>query len=68
MEIFVSDTRYFVNTNTKNKLLANLAPILYLQSDCDTPIGRDNVVKQLMKHIDIDSYGACLHNKDFPSE
>ncbi|XP_049826114.1 alpha-(1,3)-fucosyltransferase B isoform X2 [Aethina tumida] len=64
----LTDAQYFVNTNTKNKLLADLAPILYLQSDCDTPIGRDNVVKQLMKHIDIDSYGACLHNKDFPSE
>lgn len=24
-------------------------------------------VKELMKYVNIDSYGTCLHNKDFPS-
>jgi len=27
-----------------------------------------NYVKELMKYIDVDSYGSCLHNRDFPSE
>ena len=25
-------------------------------------------VSELMRHIRVDSYGACLHNKDFPKE
>jgi len=42
-----------------------LAPIAYLQSHCDAPSDRDAYVKELMKYIDIDSYGSCLNNKQF---
>jgi len=40
----------------------NLAPVLYIQSDCDTASDRDRYVLELMKHIRIDSYGACVNN------
>ena len=45
-----------------------LAPILYLQSHCNVASDRDRFVRDLMKHIDIDSLGQCLHNKDIPKE
>lgn len=40
--------------------------VLYLQSDCGTPSDRDTYVAELMKHVQVDSYGKCLHNKDLP--
>ena len=40
--------------------------IMYLHSDCGTPSDRDTYVAELMKHIQVDSYGACLHNRDLP--
>lgn len=43
----------------------NLAPVLYIQSDCDTASDRDRYVIELMKHIRIDSYGACVNNAKF---
>ncbi|XP_049884482.1 alpha-(1,3)-fucosyltransferase 10-like [Pectinophora gossypiella] len=57
---------YFVNTSTKNSLLTELAPILFLQSDSFTSTQRDDYVDQLMKYIKVDSYGASLHNKELP--
>lgn len=59
-----------VDLNTKNRLLDSegIAPILYVQQDCDTPNDRDKYVSELMKYIKVDSYGACLKNKDFPKE
>ncbi|XP_053695473.1 alpha-(1,3)-fucosyltransferase 10 [Sabethes cyaneus] len=44
-----------------------LAPILYIQSRCDTLTGRELYVAELGKHIPIDSYGSCLNNKSFPN-
>ncbi|XP_073416147.1 alpha-(1,3)-fucosyltransferase 11 [Dendrobates tinctorius] len=44
------------------------APILYMQSHCDVPSDRDRYVKELMKHIQIDSYGQCLKNRQFSSK
>ncbi|KAM6104872.1 LOW QUALITY PROTEIN: GDP-fucose protein O-fucosyltransferase 4 [Pterocles gutturalis] len=43
------------------------APVLYLQSHCDVPSDRDRYVRELMKYIQVDSYGKCLHNRA-PSE
>ena len=43
-----------------------LSPILYIQSNCDNPMQRDQFVKTLGKHISIDSYGQCLQNKTAP--
>ncbi|XP_031369673.1 alpha-(1,3)-fucosyltransferase 10 isoform X2 [Apis dorsata] len=56
--------KYFVSTKQKTKLMyeKNLAPLLYIQSDCDTASNRDSYVAELMKYIHIDSYGTCLNN------
>ncbi|XP_045608866.2 alpha-(1,3)-fucosyltransferase 10 [Procambarus clarkii] len=58
----------FVVTSVKTQLMAeeDLAPVVYVQSDCDTPSERDAYVQQLSKYIKIDSYGSCLHNRDLP--
>ena len=62
------DSKYLVDVHEKNHYQTEeqLAPIIYLQSDCNTPSDRDLYIKELMKFIPIDSYGACLHNKDLP--
>lgn len=65
----LTSTREFVPTKEKNHLLGkeSLAPVVYVQSDCDTPAQRDKYVSELAKYIKIDSYGACLHNRDLPA-
>ncbi|XP_076638056.1 alpha-(1,3)-fucosyltransferase 10 [Colletes latitarsis] len=59
--------KYFVPTREKTKLMhtRNLAPLLYIQSDCDTASNRDIYVAELMKYIRVDSYGTCLNNAQF---
>jgi len=44
----------------------DLASVAYIQSGCNPPSDRDVYVQELMKHIRVDSYGKCLHNKDLP--
>ncbi|CAG2064684.1 unnamed protein product [Timema podura] len=61
-------TTYFMATDLKDKLLSELAPVVYVHSDCGTPSRRDEYVQELMKHIKVDSYGACLNNKKLPRE
>ncbi|KAM8848923.1 GDP-fucose protein O-fucosyltransferase 4 [Synchiropus picturatus] len=52
----------------KNQLRREgLAPVLYLQSHCDVPSDRDRYVRELMKHIQVDSYGKCLNNRPLPA-
>ncbi|XP_060619666.2 alpha-(1,3)-fucosyltransferase 10 [Anolis sagrei] len=58
--------RYVVSLPQKNSLRKTLAPLVYVQSDCDPPSDRDTYVKELMAHIEVDSYGDCLHNRDLP--
>lgn len=57
---------HLVSLEKKNKLRKTLAPVVYVQSDCDPPSDRDVYVWELMKYIQVDSYGQCLHNKDLP--
>nr|XP_006643533.1 PREDICTED: alpha-(1,3)-fucosyltransferase 11 [Lepisosteus oculatus]XP_015195477.1 PREDICTED: alpha-(1,3)-fucosyltransferase 11 [Lepisosteus oculatus] len=45
---------------------AGLAPVLYMQSHCDVPSDRDRYVRELMKYIEVDSYGKCLNNRQLP--
>ena len=64
-------TKHFVSTSEKNRLQRDephLAPIAYIQSDCITASFRDDYVRELMKHIRVDSYGRCLHNRDLPEK
>jgi hypothetical protein len=51
------------NMKRKNE---GFAALMYTQSHVSVPSFRDVYVKELMKYIEIDSYGACLHNKDLP--
>ncbi|KAK3863825.1 hypothetical protein Pcinc_030440 [Petrolisthes cinctipes] len=44
----------------------NLAPVVYVSSNCDTPSERDDYVRELSRYIRVDSYGECLHNRDLP--
>ncbi|KAJ6661773.1 hypothetical protein lerEdw1_013295 [Lerista edwardsae] len=44
-----------------------LAPVLYMQSHCDVPSDRDRYVQELMKYIQVDSYGGCLNNQELPN-
>ena len=63
----ITDPTYLVSLETKNRLVEEgLAPVAYVQSSCDTPSMRDDWVKELMKHIQVDSYGSCLNNKPLP--
>jgi len=39
---------------------------VWIQTNCKTLNQRELYVTELMKYIAVDSYGACLHNKDFP--
>ena len=50
----------------EEKSKGDLGLVMYLHSDCGTPSDRDSYVNELMKYVKVDSYGKCLHNKDFP--
>ena len=39
---------------------------MYVQSSCEAPSDRDSFVAELMKFIDVDSYGQCLRNENLP--
>ncbi|CAH2321872.1 alpha-(1,3)-fucosyltransferase 11 [Pelobates cultripes] len=53
----------------KNRWRENgYAPVLYMQSHCDVPSDRDRYVEELMKYLQIDSYGQCLNNRQFPNK
>ncbi|XP_063067381.1 alpha-(1,3)-fucosyltransferase 10 isoform X2 [Engraulis encrasicolus] len=61
---------HLVPLSKKNRLRGGeegLAPVAYVQSDCDPPSDRDVYVAELMRHIPVDSYGRCLHNRDLPA-
>lgn len=64
----LSDMTYFRSTKEKNQLIhdGGLAPVLYIQSNCDTVNDRDTYVSELMTYIKVDSYGACLNNRKLP--
>nr|XP_008525747.1 PREDICTED: alpha-(1,3)-fucosyltransferase 10 isoform X2 [Equus przewalskii]XP_008525748.1 PREDICTED: alpha-(1,3)-fucosyltransferase 10 isoform X2 [Equus przewalskii] len=60
--------QYLVPLKSKNSLRKRLAPLVYVQSDCDPPSDRDSYVRELMTYIEVDSYGECLRNKDLPQQ
>lgn len=60
--------RYLVPLQSKNNLRQKLAPLVYVQSDCDPPSDRDSYVRELMAYIEVDSYGECLQNKHLPQQ
>ncbi|PHZ14736.1 uncharacterized protein RHIMIDRAFT_311964 [Rhizopus microsporus ATCC 52813] len=52
----------FMETKTKK------APILWIARNCRATSGRENYISELMNHIQVDSYGECLNNKEFPKD
>ena len=56
---------YTSSVEDKNKARREkkLAPVMYMESVCDTPSNRDTLVKNLSKFIDIDVRGTCLHGQ-----
>lgn len=55
-----------VRTPTHLKSKGSLGLVVFLQSTCNPPSDRDSYVRELMKHISVDCYGQCLHNRDLP--
>jgi len=43
-----------------------LAPAVYIASNPAAPSERDAYVRALMRHMAVDSYGRCLHNRTWP--
>ncbi|XP_017484488.1 PREDICTED: alpha-(1,3)-fucosyltransferase B isoform X1 [Rhagoletis zephyria] len=62
----IVDPRFVVPLGRKNVARANLAPAIFLQSDCLTMSARTDYVVELMKYLSIDSYGDCLKNREIP--
>ncbi|KAI8143073.1 hypothetical protein BJV82DRAFT_515886 [Fennellomyces sp. T-0311] len=44
------------------------APIVWIARNCAATSGRQNYVEQLMKYVEVDSYGDCLNNQKFPED
>ncbi|KAK7579633.1 hypothetical protein V9T40_000262 [Parthenolecanium corni] len=63
----ITDIKYLVPTKLKNELLESIAPIVYIQSSCDTLINRDEYVVNLSQYLKIDSFGKCLNNAELPT-
>ncbi|ORX92423.1 hypothetical protein K493DRAFT_303328 [Basidiobolus meristosporus CBS 931.73] len=46
----------------------NHAPIAWIVSNCKAKNKRHYYVRELMKYIDIDIYGHCMNNKEWPKD
>lgn len=57
---------YTVPIGQKSMHQSDIELVFFMQSDCDTMSGRDDYVQELMNHVKVDSYGACLKNKELP--
>lgn len=62
----LTSRKYYKTVAEKNKHLKDLALMNYIHSDCNAPSDRDHLVQMLQRHLTVDSYGACLHNRDLP--
>lgn len=49
-----------------DKSFKNIAPIVYIHSDCDSPSERDEYMAELSRYIKIDSLGNCLNTRPLP--
>lgn len=62
----ITSRKYYIDAEKKNTFLKEISPILYLQSHCLTSTERDLYVQEFMKYQSIDSFGACLNNRQLP--
>lgn len=69
--IQLSSMKYFVDWKKKTRIEKEegLASVMWIASQCGSSqyTGRMEYMKELMKHIKVDSMGACHHNKDLPA-
>lgn len=66
LEELVAPVRVATAEKSESEREAGLGLVMYIQSDCNPPSDRDSYVEELMKHVKVDSYGRCLHNRDLP--
>jgi len=64
---FSSSLEYFLTPAYSNKEEMN-ATTCFVASNCAPTNNRTNYVLQLQKYMPIDSYGKCIHNKDFSKD
>jgi len=65
----LTSTQYYKDLQTKNRYIkSGYAPVVYVQSGCDAPSQRDLWVQEFMKHVQVDAFGSCLHNKELPDD
>jgi len=64
----ITNKQYYKDVQIKNRYIdeEGYASIVYVQSGCEAPSKRDIWVQELMEHIQVDSFGSCLHNKELP--
>ena len=67
---WLTSTKHLLDVQEKNRFTEKLklSPVMFTNSDCSTGSDRDGFVQLLMRHIPVDSYGLCLHNRDLPSK
>ena len=53
--------------NQSLRKLENLAPVLWVASNCRSFNGREVYIQELMKYIRVDSYGTCLNTRALPN-
>ncbi|KAF9167251.1 Alpha-(1,3)-fucosyltransferase 11 [Actinomortierella ambigua] len=56
----------FTIDGKNQKRREGLAPVAWIASNCRAHNNRHYYVKQLLKYIDVDIYGKCLKNKEWP--
>jgi hypothetical protein len=44
--------------------ISNKSSVLFLTSNCRTSWGRESYVAELMRYMNVDSWGRCLNNRD----
>ena len=65
IEVLENKPIYTLKEKTAEK---GQASVVYVQSGCNPPSDRDAYVQELMKYINVDSFGKCLNNKELPDE
>lgn len=68
MEYLLRPSVYTTAQKDQMKADHGLAPVAFIQRSCNPPSDRDSYIYELMRYIDVDSYGKCLNNKKLPDK
>jgi len=61
-------TQPLMDASTEAVDVAARRGIVFIASNCESHSGRDEYTEALMHHMHVTSYGACLHNQDWPKK